>query len=164
MVMKISKRATMIFSIAAAAAIASTFISMNILASAAPTFVSGKLIVVRAPDDSEVVQNTTLRTQFSPISLPVLDLNPKLKEAIAGADTNYDIYSRYQGSRYQDIIVREPAYEVAITEQEANLLMSNLPLVSQDQKIYDEGIVKYNNAQIQLGGKVYHIAIIVVAK
>jgi hypothetical protein len=134
----------------------------NINAVASPAFLNAKLVVVRAPDNSEVVQNSELRATVSPVSAQIFDQNPKLKAAMVGADASYEELKKVP--EYFHTIPRDPAFEVQLTEKEATALISELNMQTQEQRVYEDYVVKFYDTDIEVAGSVYHIAITLAGK
>jgi len=106
----LAQRKVTAFSMVAAILIIALLTNINAVAS--PAFLNAKLVVVRAPDDSEVAQNSELRATFSSVSAQMLDQNPKLKVAMNGADESYEELKKVP--EFFHTIPRDPAFEVQL--------------------------------------------------
>jgi len=125
-------------------------------------FADGKLSVIRAAENSEIVQDASKRAQFVPVSVTVLDKNPKLSEAMKGADANHDVLARMS-----NLIEAKPVndvFEVKITEEEANALTRDIVPLSVKQQSHDNIVLKDHQMMIQVDGKFYVITMTTVYK
>ena len=144
-----------VISVAAIAAIVTSLISMNITAVAGPTFASGKMTAIRSGEWTEAMQNPVMKAQYVPISQTLVDVDPKLKVALEGADRRYEILANAKG--YSTSV--DQAEEVELTEEEANNLISILPPGHETQRVQDETISKYDRVFVELDGKYYILTI-----
>ncbi len=147
-------RFVLVISVAVIAAISTTVISMNMMATAGPSFVSGQLSAVRAVEWSEL-RNDATKAQFAPLPTTVIDGNAKLKAALEGADRNYEILSNSKG--YGTPVGQ--AESIELTEEEANTLISVLPLGQAKQDIQSESISKHVRYFVQNDNKFYILTV-----
>jgi len=157
--MKTSRRFVVIlFSIAPIAAIITTLISLNIIAIAAPTFASGKLIAGRTWEGTEDIQDPLRRAEYISIPASVVDSNPKLKMVLEGADTNYEINIKSKGNAP----AVDPGYEVSISEEEANVLAAVLADAKASQKTDDNYVSEFHRLKLENEGKYYVVTVVTV--
>jgi hypothetical protein len=145
-------------SIALAAAITTTLLWSGIVAVAAPVFDSATISVKRV-DETRLAEDPVESAKFTPIAGTVTDSNPKLKEAMAGADENFEILSGAVGYS----VPVDDVYKVGISESELDSLKSLLPAGSTKQLANDEKYVStYDSLNLQQNGKYYVVTIITV--
>jgi hypothetical protein len=141
-------------SIAVAAAVTTTLSWMGIIAVAVPIFDNATLSVKKVHES--VLSDPAESAKFIPIPSAVSDNNPKLKEAIEGADRNFEILSNTVG---YGIPVRD-VYVVSITEGELNALISSLPEGTAKQLVHDDNYVSvYRYLTFQHDGKFYRATV-----
>jgi hypothetical protein len=157
--MEATKRTlAILLSFATVAAVATTLISLQISAVATPTFASGKLIAIRSGEWTEGLQDPVRRAQFISVPTAVLDSNPKLVEVLEGADKNYEILVNSVGYG----MPVDPAFDVSITEAEANSLVSAMAGVSSSQSVQDNYVSEYHRLDLENNGKYYLVTIMTV--
>lgn len=153
-----SRRLVIISGIALAAAITTTLLWTGIVAVAAPAFDSATL-AVRRVDGSRVQEDPVDAATFVPISSAIVDSSPKLKEAMAGADSAYEMVSNTAGYT----VPMSSVYRVSISEAELHSLIASLPAWDAKQLANDEKYIStYNYVRWQHDGKYYHATIIEV--
>lgn len=158
--MKDSKRIWSIaIAIAVVAAITTTLVSWKIGALAGPAFVSGKLIASRVDESAEILQDPLKRAQFISVDPVVIENNPKLKEALAGADERYDLL--ISATAGYSVPTME-GHDIPITEEEAKILVSALPLAAENQDVQSEAIGTYHYVYMESNGKYYLVVIMTV--
>lgn len=145
-------------SVALAVAITTTLLWSGIVAVAAPVFDSATISVKRV-DETKFVEDPVESAKFTPIDGSVIDSNPKLKEAMAGADENFEILSGAVGYS----VPVDDVYKVSISETELDSLKSLLPAGSTKQLVNDEKYIStYDSLNLQQDGKYYIVTIITV--
>jgi hypothetical protein len=145
-------------SIGLVVALLTTIISWNLFALAGPTFVSGKLVASRVGESAGTMQDPSTRAQFISVDSALVDNNPKLKTALAGADERYEVLSKAKGY----ITPMMAGEDVELTEEEVIALVSALPLANEAQEVQGELIGQYHYSHILWDGKYYNIAITTV--
>lgn len=144
-------------SVAVVAAVITTVISLNIVAVAAPTFTSGKIIAGRTAERTEDLQDPIKRAEYVSIPTLIMADHQKLREVLDGADATYESASRAKGYSPND-----PAYEVIISEEEANALISALPAYATDQKNDDTYVSEFHRFKLESEGKYYVVTVVTV--
>ncbi len=140
------------------AAVATTLVSWKVTVIAAPTFVSGKLTVVRVNEQAPSITDSVTKAQYLHLNETVINSNPKLKDAFAGADERYEILARAPGYS-----VPTMAGEcVELNEGEMIALRSSLVLARENQEIQDVTIGQYYYSYVEIDGKFYNLAITTV--
>ncbi|MGI0013108.1 MAG: hypothetical protein ACREBU_06665 [Nitrososphaera sp.] len=137
-------------SIAVAAAVSTTLMWAGIIAVAAPTFDNAAL-AVRRVDGPSLQSDPVEAATFIAVPAAIVESNPKLKEAMEGADRNFEILSNTVG--YE--IPVDDVYKVSITEGELNTLISSLPEGTAKQAVQDEYVSQYDRFRLEHEGKYY---------
>ncbi|HEV8388127.1 MAG TPA: hypothetical protein VGQ03_10955 [Nitrososphaera sp.] len=145
-------------SIGVAAAVLTTLISWNLFALAGPNFVSGKLIATRVGESAGTMQDPATSAQFTSVNSSLVESNPKLKTALAGADERYEVLSKAKGY----IVPMMGGEDVELTEEEVVKLVLALPISDVAQEVQGDLIGQYHYAHIFWDGKYYNIAITTV--
>ncbi|MGI0013963.1 MAG: hypothetical protein ACREBU_11060 [Nitrososphaera sp.] len=145
-------------SIGVAAAVLTTIISWNLFALAGPTFVSGKLVASRVGETAGTMEDPVTRAQFISVDSSLVDANPKLKVALAGADERYEILSHTK-AYIRPVMSGE---KVELTEEEVIKLVLALPISDEAQEVQGDMIGQYHYSHIFWDGKYYNIAIITI--
>ncbi len=140
--------------------------SFTVVAPPIGNFQWGKIAVMRAP--AHTFQNATQRAAFVPIPPALLDENPKLRQALTGADENHDKNAKMAESLSGTGGMGVPlpnAFEVNLTEDELNRLVSAwsghfVPSSGEgDDMVSENQVIKRNYILLEFEGK-YYIATI----
>lgn len=147
-----------IISVASIAAIVSTLVSWKVTVIAAPTFVSGKLTVVRVNEQASSITDPLTKARYLHLNETVINSTPKLKDAFAGADERCEILVKAPGYSVPTTAVES----VELNEEEMIDLRSLLTIAREKQEIQDEAIGQYYYSYVETDGKFYNLAITTV--
>lgn len=161
--MKIQRRVAILLLVAGISLVAVAYVSTQMVAVASPTSVNAQIAVMRGLDNSAVAQDPLKRAEYLTLSKDVVKANPKLTDAIAGADYVFDINSK-TNLPSQLSITYDPVYKIDITEEEANGILANINVANAKQRAFDDQVVTYNYSHVEYEGHLYEIALIISAK